>query len=257
MNFSIKNIIVNYYLLQTDFLSSTIKGALIKQLFQLVMKFDERKYSLKTVEGSISTRSVHPENPIAMLILAHGAGAGIEHQFMVDIQQEMAKVGLASFAFNFLSREQGKGVPFRMTRPIKTYVEVWDYAAETYNLPQFAAGKSYGGRVGSMAVDQLSNCKGLIFLGYPFHPPGKLEKLRTEHLYNINLPMLFLQGTRDALSTADIANKFIDEHKPAKIVWLEDGEHSWKPRKKTGLTQKDLMINSCKEMRGFCLSILT
>ncbi len=139
-----------------------------------------------------------------------------------------------------------------MTNPQKTYIEIWDFVNQTYDMPLFAAGKSYGGRVGSTIVTQLKHCQGLIFLGYPFHPAKNTEKLRTEHLYNIEQPMLFLQGSRDALSTPEIANDFVNNHTSAELLWLEDGDHSWKPRKKSGFTQEQHMKTAARKILEFC-----
>jgi predicted alpha/beta-hydrolase family hydrolase len=220
------------------------------------MKISEEKLTLKEAETEISYRVVLPQKPVSMFVIAHGAGAGIDHQFMVDIQNQLAAVDIATLSFNFIYMQLGKRTPYRMTQPINTFVEVWNQVRSNYDYPLFAAGKSYGGRVASMASDRLDGVKGMVFLGYPFHPPGKLDKLRTEHLYNITLPMLFLQGTRDNFSTPEIANSFVSNHGSSTIVWLEDGDHSWKPRRKSGCTQEDLMVQSSKEIRKFCEGLL-
>ncbi|MCE7733525.1 MAG: dienelactone hydrolase [Candidatus Heimdallarchaeota archaeon] len=217
------------------------------------MKTKESSIKLEEFDQTVTTRVVIPNDTLCMLVLSHGAGVGIEHKFMVDIQQELGKLGIASFTFNFIYKELGNRPPFRTTKPIKTMIEIWKHVKRHYDYPMFVSGKSYGGRIGSMAIDQLEGANGLIFLGYPFHPPGNLEKLRTEHLYQIKQPMLFLQGTRDTLSDYEIANTFVDAHDPSTIVWLEDGDHSWKPRKKSGLTQEDLMQEACQQIKEFCL----
>lgn len=217
------------------------------------METKESSIELEEFGQTVSTRVVIPTEPICLLVLSHGAGAGIDHKFMVKIQQELGNLGIASFSFNFIYMELGNRPPFRTTKPIKTFIEIWKHVSKNYDYPMFASGKSYGGRIGSMAIDQLEDANGLIFLGYPFHPPGNLEKLRTEHLYEIKLPMLFLQGTRDNLSNSEIANTFVEVHNPSSIVWLEDGDHSWKPRKKSGLTEEGLMKEACNRIREFCL----
>lgn len=222
----------------------------------MYMNMKESKLQISNEDTAISVREVIPDNPISLLVISHGAGAGIDHQFMRDIQNQLAEVEIASVAFNFIYMEMGKRVPYRMTSPIRTYIEVWKLVLNEYDLPLFAAGKSYGGRVASMASDQLDGLEGLVFLGYPFHPPGKLDKLRTEHLYDISIPMLFLQGTRDNFSTTEIAYNFVNSHDSAHIVWLEDGDHSWKPRKKSGYTQEELMVQACEEIRNFCEGIV-
>ncbi|MHA2501791.1 MAG: alpha/beta hydrolase family protein, partial [Candidatus Kariarchaeaceae archaeon] len=147
---------------------------------------------------------------------------------------------------------QGKRTPFRMTNPMKAFEEVWAHVAATHDLPMYVAGKSYGGRVGSMMLDRLPICRGLIFFGYPFHPPGKPEKLRTEHLYDITLPMLFLQGERDEFATADLVHDFVGNHEYARLIWLEDGDHSWKARKKSGFSQADHIRRAAVEVQTFC-----
>ena len=132
------------------------------------------------------------------MVVAHGAGSGMEHPFLTGFTDAMNDGGVATWRFNFPYREAGKKFPDRSPAAIETWRAVMSAAeGRAGGGPVWACGKSFGGRMASMAVAEGMQTAGLVFLGYPLHPPGKPEKLRDEHLYGLTLPMLFLQGTRD------------------------------------------------------------
>ena len=109
-----------------------------------------------------------------------------------------------------------------------------------------------GGRVSSKIHEYLEGVLGLIFFGFPIHAPGKPEKLPAEYIYQIKHPMLFLQGSRDSFSNKETTEKFIADLKNAELHWLEDGDHSWKPRKSSGRTQEELIEEASKLILSFC-----
>jgi predicted alpha/beta-hydrolase family hydrolase len=184
--------------------------------------------------GDLEVSGVYarPERPFATVVLAHGAGAGMEHPFMAGFTGALNDDGVATLRFNFPYREAGRKFPDRPPAAIAT----WRAAMETASRlgsehgdsgPVWAAGKSFGGRMASMAVAEGMAAAGLIYLGYPLHPPGKPEKLRDEHLYGLRVPMLFLQGTKDTFATRDLLEGVVSRIPSAVLTWIEGGDHSF------------------------------
>ncbi|WP_091324249.1 alpha/beta family hydrolase [Arthrobacter sp. cf158] len=183
-----------------------------------------------TVENSeVSALHIRPAEPFATLVVAHGAGAGMEHPFLQGFAEAMADQGVATLRFNFPYREAGRRFPDRPPLAIATWKVLMDRAAELSDgEPLWASGKSFGGRMASMAVAEGMPARGLVYLGYPLHAPGKPEKLRDEHLYGVTVPMLFLQGTRDTFATPDLLEGVVDRIGPtATLQWIEGGDHSF------------------------------
>lgn len=174
-----------------------------------------------------------PDNPFATLVVAHGAGAGMEHPFLSGFTRALNDDGVATLRFNFPYREAGRKFPDRPPAAIATWRAAMDFASREGKVhgdsgPAWAAGKSFGGRMASMAVADGMEAAGLIYLGYPLHPPGKPEKLRDEHLYGLELPMLFLQGTRDTFAAPALLADVVSRIGPAAVLeWIEGGDHSF------------------------------
>jgi uncharacterized protein len=166
----------------------------------------------------------------ATVIVAHGAGAGREHPFLTGFAAALNEHGAATLLFDFPYRAAGRRMPGPAAHAIATWHAVAARAIELGDgAPWFAAGKSYGGRMASMAAaDGDFSPAGLVYLGYPLHPPGRPEKLRAEHLPRVGAPQLFLSGTRDP---------FVDPHaqledavascRDARLEWVEGGDHSF------------------------------
>lgn len=181
-----------------------------------------------------------PDDASVTLILAHGSGAPMDSPFLEKFAKGLAERGVrvARFEFPYMHarREGGRGGP-----PDRTPVllEAWRtaYAAVQAEADGRIAigGKSLGGRMASLIADEVE-AAGLVCLGYPFHPPGQPEKLRTAHLETLRTPTLIVQGTRDPFGTPDdVAGYTLS---PAiRIEWLESGEHSWKPLARSGRTE--------------------
>lgn len=178
---------------------------------------------------AVSGVYARPSHPIATLVVAHGAGAGMEHPFMRGFTAALNDDGVATLRFNFPYRAAGRKFPDRPPVAIATWRAVMAAAASrSEGEPVWAAGKSFGGRMASMAVAEGMPAAGLVYLGYPLHPPGKPEKLRDEHLYGITVPMLFLQGTRDTFATPGLLESVVDRVGPgATLQWQEGGDHSF------------------------------
>src|SRR3954451_6053049 len=183
-----------------------------------------------TVGGTaVSGVYARPDSPAATLVVAHGAGAGMDHPFLSGFTRALNDDGVATLRFNFPYREAGKRFPARPPAAIEPWrAAMAEATARSKGEPLWAAGKSFGGRMASMAVAEGMPAAGLVYLGYPLHPPGKPEKLRDEHLYGLTLPMLFLQGTRDTFATRELLESVVERIGPnAALDWQEGGDHSF------------------------------
>ena len=179
------------------------------------------------------------------IILAHGAGNDMNHPLLVELSQGLIRAGYLTLRFNFLYREKGRKGPDRQDVLVTTWQSVYSFLRDHPEYrPQtiFAAGKSMGGRVASQMVAQgLLPVARLIFLGYPLHPPGKKEKLRDSHLYQIKIPMLFFAGSRDSLCDLEALGRVLKRFSsPWELEIVEGGDHSFRLPKSTGLTQDEI-----------------
>jgi predicted alpha/beta-hydrolase family hydrolase len=198
-----------------------------------------------------------PEDAPLTVVLAHGAGAPMNTPFLNTVARGLAADGfrVARFEFPYMRarRETGRkgGAPDR--EPILR--NAWkDVVAELGGGGGLViGGKSMGGRIASMVADEVG-ARGLVCLGYPFHPPGRPEKLRTAHLETLSTPALIVQGTRDAFGTKeDVAGYRLS---PAiRVAWLEDGDHSWKPRASSGRTEAQNMAEGVTAVREFLATL--
>ncbi len=179
------------------------------------------------------------------LVLGHGAGADQTHHFMVTFAEGLAERGVDAVTFNFLYTEHRRKVPDRGDKLEACYRAVITAVTRAPGLSGnklFIGGKSMGGRIASQAAaDGVDGLRGLVCLGYPLHPPGKPEQLRSKHLPRIKLPMLFVQGTRDPFGTPDELAPIIESLKPKPGVYkIEGGDHSFKVPKKVGVLQEEV-----------------
>lgn len=177
-----------------------------------------------------------PKDASTTILLAHGAGAPMDSPAMNAIAAALAEAGfrVARFEFGYMAgrrTDAGRKPPPRAETLIGEYKNaVGELAAPG---PLIIGGKSMGGRVASMLADELfdtGKIAGLLCLGYPFHPPGKPEQLRTKHLAGLKAPALICQGTRDIFGSRDEVSGY-QLSKQIEILWLEDGDHDLKPRK--------------------------
>ena len=196
-----------------------------------------RSFSLEVSPaiGAVTAEYVLPEKPACLMTLAHGAGAGMQHPFMVSLATSLAEVNIATLRFNFPFTEGKKGRPDTPAVAHATIAATLNHAHTEYpSLPLFAAGKSFGGRMTSqyLAEHPRSEVKGIVFYGFPLHPPGKPGIERAEHLKKIRIPMLFLQGTKDDLATWDLIYSVCSSLFKARLVKLEGVNHAFKAGKK-------------------------
>jgi predicted alpha/beta-hydrolase family hydrolase len=192
----------------------------------------EQQITIAVGNGSVAGAFGRPQDAFATLVLAHGAGAGMDHPFMTGFSRAINDEGVATVRFNFPYMEAGRRTPDRAPAAVDAWREVFDDAAKrTPELPVWAGGKSYGGRIASMAVAEGMPAAGLVFLGYPLHPPGKPDRVRDEHLYGISVPMLFLEGTADPFATPGVLHPVLEKlGDRATLHEVEGGGHSFEVR---------------------------
>lgn len=193
-----------------------------------------------------------PKNADVTWLFAHGAGAPMDAPFMNTIAESVGECGIrvVRFEFDYMAkrREDGKKRgPDRGPKLIETYRAMVESARSGTKL--VIGGKSMGGRIASMIADDAA-VQGVVCLGYPFHPPGRPERLRTAHLETLATPALIVQGTRDRFGTPDeVAGYKLS--KSIEVVWMEDGDHSLKPRKKSGRTEAQNLDEAAQAIVGF------
>jgi len=199
------------------------------------------------------------------VILGHGAGANQASGFMRMFAKGLSSRGLDVMTFNFIYMEQGRSVPDQKPKLEACFRAVIENALKQKKLKKnrvVIGGKSMGGRIASqvMAGEEketfADDVAGLVFLGYPLHPPGQSSKLRVEHLEHIHKPMLFVQGTRDALGTPDEIQPYIKNLRPtAKIYTIEGGDHSFKTPKKFGMSPEQIFEAAMDEIDRWARAI--
>lgn len=186
-------------------------------------------FTLGIGDSNFSCAYTRPREPAATIVIAHGAGAGMNHPFLVGFSDALNDSGYATLRFNFPYIEQGRRFPDRPPKAIAAWREVMRQAQErSEGEPVWAAGKSFGGRMASMAAAEGMACAGLIFLGYPLHPPGRPEKIRDEHLGAVEAPMLFLQGTNDVFARQDLLEAVVVKlGQRATLQYVHEADHSF------------------------------
>lgn len=171
----------------------------------------------------------------AGLVLAHGAGGGQKSRFMVDAANAFAARRITVATFDFPYMAQGRSVPDKgpvLEAYWRDVIEAARRHPAFAGLPLFIGGKSMGGRIASqVAAQPVEGLAGLVYLGYPLHPPGRPEQRRDRHLPDITAPMLFVQGTRDQFGTADEIRALLPRLNPRTSLFeVQDGDHSFKVR---------------------------
>jgi uncharacterized protein len=196
------------------------------------MSAPEVRGSLAEGRSAVSAVWIAPPEPIAWLVVGHGAGAGMDHPFLAGFCRAMEDHGVATARFDFHYMSSGRRSP----DPEASLRAAWNEAftgvrAMAGGAPVLVGGKSLGGRIASMCVADGMPAAGLVFLGYPLHPPGKPERLRAEHLERIEVPMLFLQGTRDPFAQREVLEPVLTRlGERATYVPIEGGDHSFNVR---------------------------
>ncbi|EJI1425660.1 alpha/beta fold hydrolase [Vibrio parahaemolyticus] len=191
-----------------------------------------------------------PENG-PLFVFAHGAGAGMEHDFMTTVAKGLVEQGIRVVRFNFpymvkRSEDGKKRPPDRAPKLLEAYSEVIAHFASS---PVVIGGKSMGGRMASLLAEH-ELVAGIACLGFPFHPPGKPEKFKGDHLASIDKPTLILQGERDTFGKREEFDEFVFSQQ-VKVSFLPDGDHSFKPRKSSGHTEAGNIALAVEQLSAF------
>ena len=208
----------------------------------LLTEFD---FTVSDRSGKVSAVLHRPPNARWLLVLAHGAGAGMHHSFMKAISEELASQSIATFRFQFPYMEQGGGRPDPPAVLVATVRAAVHAATEAApNLPLLAGGKSLGGRMTSTAASQspLPGVQGVVFFGFPLHPPEQPSTERARHLHSVTVPMLFLQGTRDKLADLELLRPVCSNlANRTQLHVIEGADHSFGVLKRSGRNDRDVL----------------
>ena len=214
------------------------------------MKTSSLSLKVSPSVGNVSAECIVPQKSKCIITIAHGAGAGMNHSFMVSLAQSLAEHDIASMRFNFPFTENKKGRPDLPAVAHKTIEAAILKAQNLFpDLPLFVAGKSFGGRMTSqyMAAHPNDTVKGIIFYGFPLHAPGKPSVERAEHLKEVKARMLFLQGSRDEFATWDLIESVCSSLPLAKLVKIEGANHAFKAGKEDVIKKLAAITNDWVE----------
>jgi predicted alpha/beta-hydrolase family hydrolase len=200
-----------------------------------------------SAEGAaeVSALLLRPPKPNWLLVLAHGAGAGMTHTFLESLSQELAAANIATFRYQFPYMEHRRRVPDRppiLVATVNAAIQAAQKAAP--DIPLLAGGKSMGARTTSTAASQnpLDQVRGLVFFGFPLHPPKQPATKRADHLAKVTLPMLFLQGTRDTLADLTLLRPIAAHLAPLSTLHIiESADHSFHVLKSAGKTDAEVL----------------
>ncbi|RYJ02649.1 MAG: alpha/beta hydrolase [Acetobacteraceae bacterium] len=192
-----------------------------------------------------------PEMAIACYVMAHGAGAGMTHPFMAAVADGLAERRVATLRYQFPSMERGSKRPDKPALAQATVRAAVAVAARLVpSLPLFAGGKSFGGRMTSQAQAEaaLPAVQGLVFFGFPLHPAKKPSDTRAAHLFRIDSPMLFLQGTRDALADMTLLEAVVEKlGQRASLFKVDDGDHAFHVPRRSGRADAEVLAEMLDE----------
>ena len=192
-----------------------------------------------------------PDDARRIFAFAHGAGAGMRTPFMTKFARGLAEEGIRVVRFEFpYMAEKRRGAPDKLA----VLMDTWRRVIDDHGRERLViGGKSMGGRIATMVADE-AGVRGVVCVGYPFHPPNRPDKLRTEHLAALKTPTLILQGTRDEFGKAEeVATYRLSEQ--IRIEWMADGDHSLKPRKGAGATEAQHLAHAMAVAAEFIAAV--
>src|SRR5215813_2788591 len=223
---------------------------------------DAERFTLRVGDaGTVSGLLSVPPRPRACYVLAHGAGAGMFHPFMASVAMELSQRDIATLRYQFPFIEQGAKRP---DAPKLAHATVRAAVAEARRvlpaLPLVAGGKSFGGRMTSQAqaASPLPGVCGLAFLGFPLHPAGQPSDARAEHLFAVEVPMLFLQGSRDKLADLGLLQPLMERlGERASLRLVPDADHSFRVPARAGRTDADVQREMLDTLAAWILSVIS
>jgi predicted alpha/beta-hydrolase family hydrolase len=214
------------------------------------MKTKKLKFLAHESKDKVSGLLWLPSKPKAVVVLGHGAGAGMNHANMESIATELANIGVGTFRYQFPFMERGGGRDSETVSIATVCAAIGQAKSLVGRVPLFAGGHSFGGRMSSLAAAQTDfpkPVKGLIYFAFPLHAPNKPSDHRAEHLKNIKVPMLFLSGTRDALASLDLFQPVIKRlGRKAKLHLLDTANHGYKILKRTRKSEEDVFVEMAR-----------
>jgi len=216
----------------------------------------ETRFVATPEKGEVSAILLRPQNANAntLLVLGHGAGAGMRHANMENIAQNMASEGIATFRYQFPYMERGGGRDSEKVS-LATIRSAVNTARELVpDLPLLAGGHSFGGRMTYLAAAEadLPNVEGIIFCSFPLHAPGREGVERAEKLKEVNVPMLFLSGTRDTFAKRELLENVVSSlNSKASLHWLDTMNHGYKILKRTRVSKEDVFAEMARIARGW------
>ncbi len=211
--------------------------------------------------GEVSGLLERPRGATALYVLAHGAGAGMRHRFMEAIVPRLSACGVATLRYQFPYMEKGSRRPDSrkvLLASVRAAVEFGNKAAR--GLPLLAGGKSMGGRMTSLAASEevLEDVKGIVFLGFPLHAAGKSGSERADHLRDVGVPMLFLQGTRDTLADLESMRAVSTGlGRRVRLHVVEGGDHSFHVLKRSGRSDEQVLDEVADQVGRFAERVQT
>jgi len=209
----------------------------------------ELRIAVAATGADISGLLVRPPDARFLYVLAHGAGAGMRHPFLERLAGELAGRGVATLRYQFAYMERKQRRPDPPAVAVAVVRAATAAAArEAPDLPLLAGGKSFGGRMTSTAqgAEPLPGVRGLVFLGFPLHPPGRPGTTRADHLAAVEIPMLFLQGDRDEFAELILLRQVLRPlGRRATLHLVKGGDHSFNVPKSTGRSNADVMAELC------------
>ena len=205
---------------------------------------EELRFGIPEIGREVSALLLKPEQARWCFAFAHGAGAGSGHPFMQAMAESLSRHRVATFRYNFPYTEQGRSRPDRPVTLLATVrAAVQEAHRHVSGLPVVAGGKSMGGRMSTLAQGQggIPGAAGLILLGFPLHQPGKPSTLRADHLSDVHIPMLFLQGDRDVMADLALLKPLCHALDKVSLEVIEGADHSFKVLKKIGKSQEEVL----------------
>ncbi len=215
----------------------------------------EIRFTASKSAGEVSALVMRPPDTRAMLVIGHGAGAGMRHAFMDAVARRLAYRGVATLRYQFPYMETGGRRPDPHPILFATVrAAVATARAQTPDLPLFAGGKSMGGRMTSMAAAKapLEHVRGIVFVGFPLHPTGRPSSDRATHLSDVTVPMLFLNGTRDKLAAMELLEPVCEGLGTQTRLHVVDGaDHGFHVLKRSGRTDDEVLDELADEIAVF------
>lgn len=207
-------------------------------------------------EMQLDALLLKPRESRWLFVMAHGAGAGMDHPFLRDMAERLADVGIATLRFNFPYIQKGRRLPDREVVLTCALEVVWDWVrSHAPNMSVIVGGKSMGGRMSSrlLSVRPTEWVRGLVFLGFPLHPAKKPGTSRADHLREVHRPMLFLQGTRDTLADGTLMADVCAGLGPrAHLHIVEGADHGFDVLRQSARTSEDVRVELTQEILRFC-----